>query len=308
MNEDTSPQNTDFARQYGTNWTLTNVNTMYEWINIAAFNIRCLELSIHNYRKFIRNQTIIGLIFSTLSGTISVSQYNYNSSSGTKSTQEFILQIFFTFFSFAIAISAGALKIYQIQERLETSIKVKQDWIVFSTAITSELQLPIELRRDALFMIKKHKDVYLDLIKAEVELSERVKRRAIQDLPTSSNQAFDMINLPNIMINICNQEVADMKSANARNKDRFSHVLPYQSVMYGQSSSYKPASSQSLSQTQTHASSIFPNEIRLNMQPQAQETPQISNILRSARKTYPNEQETPQFADTQSLTVLKENP
>lgn len=225
MGDEATPQNTDFARQYGTNWTITNVNTLYEWVNIAAFNIRCLELSIQYYRRLIRNQTVLGLIFSTLSGTISVSQYNGNDSS---SAQNLVLNILFTIFTFSIAITAGALKIYQIQERLEASIKLKQDWIVFSTAITSELQLPIELRRDALFMIKRHKDTYLDLMKTEVEISEKIKQKAITDLPPAPDNRFDVATLPRIMINICNQELADMKSENARNKDRFSKSIQKQ--------------------------------------------------------------------------------
>jgi hypothetical protein len=52
----------------------------------------------------------------------------------------------------------GYIKIYQIQETLEQYIKMKQEWTVFSTSIASEPQLPIELRRDALFMIIKNKN------------------------------------------------------------------------------------------------------------------------------------------------------
>jgi len=245
MSDESTPQHTDFARQYGTNWTLTNVNTMYEWVNIASFNIRCLELSIQHYRKLIRNQTILGLIFSTLSGTISVAQYGTNT---FKTNETLILQVLFTFFSFSIAISAGAMKIYQIQERLEASIKLKQDWIVFSTAITSELQLPIELRRDALFMIKKHKDIYLDLMKTEVEISERIKRRAINDLPPSPVNRFEGATLPSIMINICNQELADMKSENLRNKDRFSKICKKTDL--------------------TSSNSVFPNTIDILIEPE----------------------------------------
>lgn len=207
----------DLSRQYGTNWTITNVATLFEWVNLAAFNIRCLELSIEHYRKLIRNQTVLGLIFSTLSGTISVSQF----STSEASIQSIILKSLFIFFSFSIAITAGWLKIYQIQERLENCIKLKSNWTIFSTAIASELQLPIELRRDALFMIKKHKDVYLDLMKTDAEIVDRVKKVVARELPHAADRQLEIITLPHILIDICNQELADMKSANARNKDRF---------------------------------------------------------------------------------------
>ena len=216
MNDESPPQNTDFARQYGTNWTITNVGTLFEWVNISAYNIRCLEMCINRYRMLIRNQTVLGLILSTLSGTIAVSQFGANDGS----IRYNVIQGIFTAFAFAMTISAGALKVYQVQERLEQTIKLKQEWTVFATTIASELQLPIELRRDALFMIKKHKDTYLDLMKSEIEIPESIKAAVVKDLPHAES-SLDCATLPRTIINICNQELADMKSANQRNKDRF---------------------------------------------------------------------------------------
>ena len=251
MADDPTTQATsDLSRQYGTNWTITNVSTLFEWVNIAAFNIRCLELSIEHYRKLIRNQTVMGLIFSTLSGTISVSQFGVSDSS----IQSIVLKSLFTVFSFSIAISAGWLKIYQIQERLENCIKLKSDWTVFSTAIASELQLPIELRRDALFMIKKHKDSYLDLMKTEAEIVECVKKAVARELPHPADRQLEIITLPHILIDICNQELADMKSANARNKDRFARA---------------PNASAQKTVAQTAATSVLPTSVNLTVLPPA---------------------------------------
>jgi hypothetical protein len=219
IEEPSALQSNDLSRNYGSNWTATNVATLFEWMSIAAFNIRCLELSIHKHRTIIRNHTVIGLILSTLSGTISVSQFGITDENGTVS---YILKGLFTTFAFTIAIMAGFLKVFQIQELLEQYIKLKQDWIVFSTAIASELQLPIELRRDALFIIIKNKTTYLDLLKSDVEVTEDIKVRAEKDLPHAANVHLDLSTLPRIIMNICIQELEDMKSANVRNKDRFS--------------------------------------------------------------------------------------
>jgi hypothetical protein len=218
MADDHSTQTSDLSRLYGTNWTKTNVGTLFEWVNIAAFNIRCLEHCIKKYRQLLRNQMILNLILSTTSGTISVSQFGANSSA----TIDIGLRILFTLFSFIIAISAGALKIYQIQERLETAIRIKQEWIVFSTTIASELQLPIQLRRDGLWMIKRNKDTYLDLMKTELEIPDSIKKKVSHELPHQEN--LHLVSLPRIMIDICNSELTDMQSANARNRDRFSHT------------------------------------------------------------------------------------
>ncbi len=256
MADETTPQNTDFARQYGTNWTITNVSTLFEWVNISAYNIRCLEMSIDRYRMLIRNQTVLALILSTLSGTIAVSQFGANDGS----VRYNVIQGIFTAFSFAMTVSAGALKVYQVQERLEEAIKLKQEWIVFATTIASELQLPIELRRDALFMIKKHKDTYLDLMKSEIEIPESIKAAVVKDLPHAES-SLDCATLPRTIINICNQELADMKSANARNKDRFT-IRPKNTVQQSSATTIPQNESQP---SNTSINAAFPDSVILTV-------------------------------------------
>ena len=137
---------------YGTNWTIENVETIVDWLSIAAFNIEAMELAIKYYQSIIRNNVIIGLILSTASGTISATRLNSNPSQNST----LMLNALFTVMSFTISIFTGYIKIYQIQERLEMFIKTKQEWIVFSTLLVSELQLPVKLRKDALFLIIKN--------------------------------------------------------------------------------------------------------------------------------------------------------
>jgi hypothetical protein len=220
---DETPQNVksyDLQRSYGTNWTKTNVSTMFEWLSVAAFNIRCLELGSDYNRRTIRKHTILGLVLSTLSGTISVSQFG---ASDTR-TATLVLNGIFALFSFTIAVFTGYLKIYQVQERLEQFIKLKQDWTAFATSIASELQLPIELRRDALFVIIKNKNTYLDLLKIDLEIPDTIKQVANTTLPHPENLSLDVSTLPRIIMDIGSQELKDLQSAGTRNKDRFTHV------------------------------------------------------------------------------------
>ena len=214
----TTGKSVDLQRSYGENWTKTNVETLFEWVAIAAFHIRCLDLGSKYYRNVIRNHTIFGLIVSTLSGTISVSQFGLSPSDKASIT----LNAIFAVLSFAIAIYTGFIKVYQIQERLELAIKLKQDWTVFSTAIASELQLPVELRRDALWIIIKNKTTYLDLLKMDYEVPDGIKSRVDKELPHPDNLHLNITTLPHIIMDIGIQELKDLQSAGARNKDRFS--------------------------------------------------------------------------------------
>jgi hypothetical protein len=208
----------DLSRSYGRNWTKTNVHTLFEWLTVAAFNMQCLDYAICLYRSSIRNFTIYGLLVSTLSGTISLSQFGFDQTNVANR----VLQGIFTFLTFSLAMYTGYMKIYQIQERLEQYIKLRQDWAIFATTIGSELQLPIELRRDALHLIVKYKTTYLDLIKIDIEIPETLRVRAEESLPKSPESSIQVMNLPTTIIQIGIQELDDIQCERLHNKDRYS--------------------------------------------------------------------------------------
>lgn len=160
---------------YGENWDESNLETLSDWVNIGALQIETLDLAIFRYRSIIRQNVLMGLILSTASGSISITQL-----SSVK--QMFVLNLFFTIMSFSIAIFTGLVKIYQIQERLEEYIQLKQEWITFCVNIASEIQLPVSQRRDALKLIKDYKGKYLDLLKIDVDISRRIKEEALENL------------------------------------------------------------------------------------------------------------------------------
>jgi hypothetical protein len=178
----------------GTNWTGNNITTLLNWISISSYNIECLEMAIDESRQTLRRNTIFALIVSTLAGTLNITQFNLIQN-------EYIniaIKILFTLLTFSVAINAGRIKIYQYQESLEDYIKIKQEWISFVVQISTELQLPVRLRRDALYLIETYKDKYLDLLKYECEISSTIKdfikkkmeedvRRGLNKKPTASN-------------------------------------------------------------------------------------------------------------------------
>lgn len=157
----------------GANWKPHNINTLLTWISISSYMIACLEKAIIDYRSKIRRNVVLGLILSTSSGTLSITQY----SSMLTPSVRFIMNMLFTLLNFSIVFSTGYIKVYQIQEQLENFITLKQEWIVFITRIATELQLPVDIRRDALRLIQENKVKYLDLLKAEDEIPEYVKQK-----------------------------------------------------------------------------------------------------------------------------------
>ena len=145
------------------------LDTFNDWINVSAHKIACLDLIIQKYRWRLQNYILLGLILSTASGTISVTQF------GSYDPRiNFVLNLVFTVMSFAVAILTGAVKTFKIQENHEEYISLKQNWIAFSARISSEIYLPKRLRSDAEFLIKDSKSKFLDLLKMDVPVPKHM--------------------------------------------------------------------------------------------------------------------------------------
>jgi hypothetical protein len=164
-------------KSFGTNWEQQNIDTLTNWIWIGAHNIKILNLAISQKRFILRINAMIGILVSTLTGTLSASQVNNVNQNNYYITA-------FTILSFLVAGFNGYMKIAQIQESLEEYIKIKQQWVFFTTLIFSEFQLPIHLRQDALFLIWKYKSQYLDLIKIDLDISPYIRTTAEKMLQT----------------------------------------------------------------------------------------------------------------------------
>ena len=173
----------------GNNWTGNNVSTLLSWLTNANYNIECLELSIQDCSQTIRHNVILGLSLSTGAGTISVANMGITSSSSSSNLQ-LILNILFTVMTYIVAINTGRIKVYQIQERLEQFIKLKQEWTYFITTIAVEFQTPVNLRKDALQLILNNKEKYLDLMKRDCEFTDSAKREMEKKIQEDKDQWF----------------------------------------------------------------------------------------------------------------------
>jgi len=172
----------------GNNWTGNNVSTLLSWLTNANYNIECLELSIQDCSQTIRHNVILGLSLSTGAGTISVANMGITTTSS--SNLQLILNILFTVMTYIVAINTGRIKVYQIQERLEQFIKLKQEWTYFITTIAVEFQTPVNLRKDALQLILNNKEKYLDLMKRDCEFTDSAKREMQKKIQEDKDQWF----------------------------------------------------------------------------------------------------------------------
>ncbi len=152
-----------------------NMKILTEWIHYAAVYLDILSEATEGYKKTLRLNTIINLIVSTLASTLSVSTFNTNEMDSPRTA--LALKIVFTVLTFTLTIAAGYIKVYQIQEKLENSLRLKQEWALFGSKISSEMQLPLILRKNAIFLISTMKGTYLDLVKSDMGIKKDIIRR-----------------------------------------------------------------------------------------------------------------------------------
>ena len=120
----TNDQGVDnYSFEKGAHWDPENVKTILQWIHIAAINLDVMSEATMHYKRYIRRNTIISLILSTLASTASLSQFNVSETA----TLSLALKIAFTVMTALITISTGYIKVYQIQEKLEKAIKLQQE-------------------------------------------------------------------------------------------------------------------------------------------------------------------------------------
>jgi hypothetical protein len=156
---------------------LITLETFNDWISVAAYKIECLDLAIKIYRWRLQTCILLGLLLSTASGTISVTQFgNYSSD------LKFGLNLVLTITSFAVALLTGIVKTFKLQENLEEYISLKQSWVSFSATINNEIYLPKKMRSNAETLIKNNKARFLDLLKIDVPIPKEMSILAAKHL------------------------------------------------------------------------------------------------------------------------------
>ena len=117
MNPTTSNLFTDTISKEKTkeeqDWSGANLETLCKWIQTASLQIATLDIAIQYYRSIVRRNVLLGLVFSTASGSISLSQMN-------STQQQFAYNVIFTILSFSTAIFTGLIKrVHPAQTRMD---------------------------------------------------------------------------------------------------------------------------------------------------------------------------------------------
>lgn len=205
MDTSISSNNNDmlyYESRRGENWNYQEVKILTEWIHISATFLDILSEACESYRKTLRANTIVNLVFSTVASTISVSTFNMSETNNPGAA--LALKIAFTCMTMILTIAAGYIKVYQIQEKLENSLRLKNEWALFGSKISSEMQLPLMLRTNGIALVSKMKDIYLQLVQSDLGIRKDIIKR----MAARSGLTMDDLTLSEIFERIANDELS----------------------------------------------------------------------------------------------------
>ena len=168
----------------GGDWDINNFKTIVNWLNLASLYIVLLNYSIEYYNTMINIITIWCLIVSTLSSTISLSQFSVTDTDYPLAA--LLLKIGFSFASIITALLTGFLKVSRCKEKLEEAIQYQNRWMIFATELSSQLQLPVNIRYNATKIIINQKDQFKQLFNTRFIIPEKVRKDVAKLLETDA--------------------------------------------------------------------------------------------------------------------------
>jgi len=180
----------DFTSNYianlkrGEDWNINNLKTIVNWLNLASLYIVLLNHTIEHYNNTISMVTIWSLIISTLSSTVSLSQFSI--SDQEYPTTSLLLKIGFTVTSIITTLLTGYIKIARTKENLDEAIEYQGKWMIFATELSSQLQLPINIRNNATKIIINSKDQFKHLFHTRFFIPDIVKHKVSKILETEA--------------------------------------------------------------------------------------------------------------------------
>ena len=167
--------NTLDKKGFGTDWYSGNIITLAEWLNIASLYILILDKEITYYKNLVNNNIFIGLLFSTITSTISLSQLSLSEIDYPNLTLS--LKIIFTFTSIFTTVATGYIKINNVQSNLDICLEYYKQWNSFASEISGQFQLPIPIRKNALSIIIRLKSDFKELFTTRLPLTNSIKER-----------------------------------------------------------------------------------------------------------------------------------
>lgn len=155
-------------------WTIGNTKTIIDWIVRGNLNVLLLDTYLIRLRGILRLNTLWSLVISSVTSTISLTQFTV--SDITQPTLSLGIKIIIFITSIITSLITGYIKVEKIQENIETLEHYKSEWLTFIYSLLSELQVGLEFRSEADKIINTKKKEFNNVNSKQYKIPEKIRR------------------------------------------------------------------------------------------------------------------------------------
>ena len=165
-----------------TNWTEANINTLRAWKASLREAIFIYNYVMEKLKKMLNRIKVVLLIFSTLTTLISaIATYALTDTTNYNNVIiSLVITILTTLIGAIMSFLNGFIKIYNLDELVQSYTLYIERMDTIYSDISSELILPVALREDAFEFIKREHEIYLNLIKNSPEIDSSENSKALK--------------------------------------------------------------------------------------------------------------------------------
>jgi len=165
-------------------WDVGNTVTIVDWISTSNLNILILDAYLLHLRKILNVNTLWSLVISSITSTISVTQFTINDA--TQPVLSFWIKVIIFISSIFTSLITGYIKVQKIQETIETLEEHKSKWMTFMYFLLSEIQVGINFRKSATDLINSKKEEFNNINSKQFMIPKTVRLKVSKFLTASA--------------------------------------------------------------------------------------------------------------------------
>lgn len=154
-------------------WNVSNTENIVRWISTCNLNTLLLKTYLNNLKYILRVNTLWSLLISSITSTISVTQFTI--SDITNPTLSLAIKIVIFVTSIFTSLITGYIKVEKIQETIELVEDHKNQWSNLMFYLLSELQVSIDLRNRADHIIKKKQEDFNNINSKNIVVPSNIR-------------------------------------------------------------------------------------------------------------------------------------
>jgi len=157
------------------NWNVDNTETIINWVSHTNLQILLIDTYLIHLKNILRVNTLWSLIISSLTSTISITQFTIDDVTHPSLSLIIKFGIFLT--SLFTSLITGYIKIEKIQEIIENLEEKKSLWSDFMFNLLREIQLSLKFRKDAEKLIKENIEKFYELSTKQLNIPNKIKKK-----------------------------------------------------------------------------------------------------------------------------------